>query len=143
MLYPKIGVVLATLPSVLATTCKTSGAKSWPVGNNFAGAPFTSSTSAYGGAQDVAGCASYCKQDQACVTGCLDIIMQGQCNAVGGSACDGLDDDAGTGGGSNLADDFIKKLKARATLDCTSDETCYEYTDGSLLCVDLNTGKQL
>ncbi|KAI9053391.1 hypothetical protein LZ554_002350 [Drepanopeziza brunnea f. sp. 'monogermtubi'] len=142
----KTAIVLAVLPAVWAFTCMPSGAESWPAGNDFSDAPFAASNSAYGGAQDVAGCASYCQQDQACVTACLDLIMQGQCNAVGGSACDdGLDDGTGTGSmSSNPVDDLIKRSKVRAarstTLDCASGETCYEYTDGSLLCVDLDTG---
>ncbi|EKD13599.1 uncharacterized protein L3040_009009 [Drepanopeziza brunnea f. sp. 'multigermtubi'] len=144
--FNKTAIVLAVLPAVWAFTCTTSGAESWPAGNDFSDAPFAASNSAYGGAQDVAGCASYCQQNQACVTGCLDLILQGQCNAVGGSACDdGLDDGTGTGGtSSNPVDDLIKRSKVRAarrtTLDCASGETCYEYTDESLLCVDLDTG---
>ncbi|KAI6712169.1 hypothetical protein PZA11_000649 [Diplocarpon coronariae] len=131
-------IFFAILPLGIATSCTTSGAEEWPANNDFTGAPFLGNTGAFGGAQDVAGCASYCKQDQSCVTKCLALIMQGQCNAVGGSACE---DSTGTGSSiSNPADDFIKKFRRRAVLDCTGSETCYQYNDGSLLCVDLGTG---
>ncbi|PBP25817.1 hypothetical protein BUE80_DR003316 [Diplocarpon rosae] len=131
-------IVLAILPFGIATSCAVSGADEWPTNNDFTGAPFLSNSGAFEGAQDVASCASYCKQDQSCVTRCLALIMQGQCNAVGGSACD-----ESTGAGSSIpnpADDFIKKSRKRNTLDCNSSETCFRYTDGSLLCVDLGTG---
>lgn len=114
-------LMLAALPIALATTCTTSTSKSWPANNDFSSAGFTGG-GAFGGAQDVQGCADFCKQDQDCVTKCLALIMQGQCNAVGGSACD-----------------KTRKGK-RDTLDCTSDETCYQYTDGSLLCLSLKSG---
>ncbi|PBP23978.1 hypothetical protein BUE80_DR005202 [Diplocarpon rosae] len=138
MLFAVTAIVLAILPFGMATSCTISGAEEWPTNSDFTGAPFLSNSGAFGGAQDVAGCASYCKQDQSCVTQCLALIMQGQCNAVGGSACD-----ESTGVGSSIpnpADDFIKKSRKRTTLDCTSSETCFQYTDGSLLCVDLGTG---
>ncbi|KAH6653389.1 hypothetical protein BKA67DRAFT_319351 [Truncatella angustata] len=33
-----------------------------------------------------------------------------------------------------------RKLKTRASLSCTSSESCFMYTDGTLLCVDTDTG---
>ncbi|KAK4986628.1 hypothetical protein LTR50_005155 [Elasticomyces elasticus] len=33
-----------------------------------------------------------------------------------------------------------KQLKQRATLTCSSSETCFQYTDMSLLCLDMTTG---
>ncbi|KAK0109547.1 hypothetical protein ONS95_002233 [Cadophora gregata] len=70
--------------------------------------------------------------------------MAGQCNAVGGSACDDTTG-AGTGTGDDPSDGLIKLRKRntfnkRATLTCSSAETCYQYTDDSLLCVNLSDG---
>ncbi|KAG4425986.1 hypothetical protein IFR04_000930 [Cadophora malorum] len=132
MLFTKIAVVLALLDFTVATTCTVF---SFGGGNG---------GDIYGGAQSVSDCSNFCQQDQACVTGCLDLIMAGQCNAVGGSACD---DETGTGTGASEdpSDGLIKLRKRntfnkRATLTCSSAETCYQYTDDSLLCVNLSDG---
>lgn len=64
-----------------------------------------------------------------------------------GSACD---DETGTGTGTSddPSDGLIKLRKRntfnkRETLDCSSAETCYQYTDDSLLCVNLSDGEEL
>ncbi|KAG4442779.1 hypothetical protein IFR05_001725 [Cadophora sp. M221] len=144
MLFTKTAVLLAILDLTAATACTVAGAKSWPSNNDF-GTNFGSGKGGdiYGGAQSVSDCANFCKQDQACVTGCLDLIMAGQCNSVGGSACD---DGTDTVTNSDDPSDGLIKLRKRntfnkrATLDCSSSETCYQYTDDSLLCVDLTDG---
>ncbi|KAH7306134.1 hypothetical protein BKA65DRAFT_559979 [Rhexocercosporidium sp. MPI-PUGE-AT-0058] len=147
MLFTKTAVVLAILDLAAATTCTVAGAKSWPANNdfgtNFGGNGGGGGGDIYGGAQSVADCAAFCKQDQACVTGCLDLIMAGQCNSVGGSACDGGTDIVTNS--DNPSDGLIKLRKRntfnkRATLTCVSSETCYQYTDDSLLCVDMTDG---
>jgi hypothetical protein len=107
---------LAALPFSLGSTCTASGALSWPpVG-------FSPSPSAGGDCSDpntsiVDCCASVAGNDPAALQACL------------------------TAGG--LGPDTVtteEKLKARSTLTCTSSETCYQYIDGSLLCLDESTG---
>ena len=85
MLITKTAVVLAIIDFTAATTCTVSAAESWPANNDF-GTSFGGGNGGdiYGGAQSVSDCSNFCQQDQACVTGCLDLIMAGQCNAVGG-----------------------------------------------------------
>ncbi|KAI1364854.1 hypothetical protein F5Y08DRAFT_339204 [Xylaria arbuscula] len=61
-------------------------------------------------------CADYCGNDSACLQACYETAEQGQCNAVG---CD----------------------EKRATFECASDEACFRYTDGSLLCLNGDTGE--
>ncbi|KAF2963127.1 hypothetical protein GQX73_g10443 [Xylaria multiplex] len=62
-------------------------------------------------------CADYCGNDAACLETCYEIAEEGQCNAVGCSE------------------------EKRATFTCASDETCFRYTDGSLLCLNAETGE--
>ncbi|KAH9207195.1 hypothetical protein DL95DRAFT_415862 [Leptodontidium sp. 2 PMI_412] len=146
MLFTKSAVLLAILDFTAATTCTVAGAKSWPANNDFGtnfGGGSGGGGDVYGGAQSVSDCAAFCKQDQACVTGCLDLIMAGQCNSVGGSACDDGTDIVTNS--DDPSDGLIKLRKRntfnkRATLDCSSSETCYQYTDDSLLCVDMTDG---
>jgi hypothetical protein len=62
-----------------------------------------------------------------------------------GSACDD-DTDTGTGASDDPSDGLIKLRKRNtfnkwATLTCSSAETCYQYTDDSLLCVNLSDGE--
>ncbi|KAL2068649.1 hypothetical protein VTL71DRAFT_14986 [Oculimacula yallundae] len=141
MLFTKSAVALAILDlAAAATTCTVAGAKAWPAGNNFGTTFGGGGGGIYGGAQSVADCAAFCKQDQACVTGCLDLIMAGQCNAVGGSACD-----TSSSGTEDPSDGLIKLRKRitnnkRATLTCSTAETCYQYTDKSLLCINMSDG---
>ncbi|KAI0521862.1 hypothetical protein F5B22DRAFT_643447 [Xylaria bambusicola] len=61
-------------------------------------------------------CANYCGNDSACLQACYETAQQGQCNAVG---CE----------------------DKRATFECASDEVCFRYTDGSLLCLNGDTGE--
>ncbi|KAI0103782.1 hypothetical protein GGR51DRAFT_241101 [Nemania sp. FL0031] len=61
-------------------------------------------------------CADYCGNDADCLQACYEEAEQGQCNAVGCS-------------------------DKRATFTCESDETCFRYTDGSLLCLNVATGE--
>ncbi|KAI0530444.1 hypothetical protein GGR58DRAFT_508407 [Xylaria digitata] len=62
-------------------------------------------------------CADYCGNDADCLEACYETAEQGQCNAVGCSE------------------------NKRATFTCASDETCFCYTDGSLLCLNAETGE--
>ncbi|KAI0966808.1 hypothetical protein F4678DRAFT_267204 [Xylaria arbuscula] len=61
-------------------------------------------------------CADYCGNDAACLQACYEEAEQGQCNAVGCS-------------------------EKRSTFTCASDETCFRYTDGSLLCLNTKTNE--
>ncbi|KAE9368963.1 hypothetical protein N431DRAFT_486384 [Stipitochalara longipes BDJ] len=65
------------------------------------------------------------------------------CNNPNGSAVDCCAQVAGTDEKALqacLRNAGLGKLKTRAALSCTSRETCYQYTEGSLLCLDKNTG---
>jgi hypothetical protein len=71
-----------------------------------------------------------CGSNSACVTVCLVESLQGQCAAVGCSDDDDSDPDS-----------LIKRsIMPRATLSCTSSESCYMYTNVSPLCLDLSNG---
>ncbi|KAJ2974544.1 hypothetical protein NUW58_g8626 [Xylaria curta] len=74
--------------------------------------PFTSS----GGSSGGDACADYCGKDAACLEACYAVAQEGQCNAAGCS-------------------------NKRATFTCESNETCFRYTDGSLLCLNTKTGE--
>ncbi|KAI1132550.1 hypothetical protein F5Y10DRAFT_292953 [Nemania abortiva] len=61
-------------------------------------------------------CANYCGNDADCLQACYEEAEQGQCNAVGCS-------------------------DKRSTFTCETDETCFRYTDGTLLCLNAATGE--
>lgn len=125
MYLSKAAIFLAIIPFTLATDCMVSDSSPWPFGDSSGGGSVTDE------------CAQYDK-DSAEYQACEDIALKGQCNSVGGSACeDPSDSDGGNSGGSGL----IRRLETRATLSCTSDETCYQYTNSSLVCFDLTTSK--
>lgn len=131
-------IFLAIIPLTLATDCMVSDSLPWPFGDSSGG-------SSSGGGSVTDECAQYAK-DSAEYQACVDNVLQGQCNSVGGSACEDPSDSDG-GGGDLISPDksgdsgLIRRLEARGTLSCTSDETCYQYTNGSLVCFDLITSK--
>lgn len=141
MLLSRTTVLLALLPFSIAATCTSSNALPWssyrPNSGGGGGGgenPLTSFCTdlCNGDASCLANCnADPCKdecgQDADCYAKCTKNAQAGQCNSVGGSACDGLDESK-------------RKLRKRITLTCTSDETCYKFTDNSLLCLDQSTG---
>jgi len=74
------------------------------------------------------------RNNVSCVQTCLSFEQQSSCNIIGGSACTVTASDSDGDDDSN--DGLTKK---RATLDCDSDESCFAYTDGTFLCLDLAT----
>ncbi|TGO63880.1 hypothetical protein BCON_0010g00460 [Botryotinia convoluta] len=122
-----ITVLFVVSPFSLAAsfTCSTSNAISWAESGSTTGG----TTNGSSGTSSSDPCAEYANNPKALQV-CYEMQSQGECNAVGGSACDGDDDDD--------EEEFI--LRTRDTLSCYSDETCYEYTDGSLFCLDEETG---
>ncbi|TGO69806.1 hypothetical protein BELL_0754g00030 [Botrytis elliptica] len=109
-----------------STTCTTSNAISWAESGSTTGG----TTNGSSGTSSSDPCAEYANNPKALQV-CYEMQSQGECNAVGGSACGGDDDDDD--------DDLIRRT--RETLSCYSDETCYEYTDGSLFCLNEETGE--
>jgi hypothetical protein len=122
-------LILTALPlSVLfsltaaAGTCTSSGSKSWPpVGDCSA-----SSATRYPTAVQI--CRACCLNDGDCFQKCAKT--------------------AGIGKRETAGDLFFgairekRELASRAVdLSCTGNEDCYKFTDGSLLCLDLGTGK--
>ncbi|TGO14440.1 hypothetical protein BTUL_0053g00390 [Botrytis tulipae] len=122
-----ITVLFVVLPFSLAasTTCTTSNAISWAESGSTTGGTTNGSS---GTSSDP--CAEYANNPKALQV-CYEMQSQGECNAVGGSACGGDDDDG--------EEELI--LRTRDTLSCYNDETCYEYTDGSLFCLNEETGE--
>ncbi|KAF7896540.1 hypothetical protein EAF00_006554 [Botryotinia globosa] len=126
MFLSTITVLFVVSPFSLAasTTCTTSNAISWAESASTTGGTTNGSS---GTSSDP--CAEYANNPKALQV-CYEMQSQGECNAVGGSACGGDDD--------NGEEELI--LKTRDTLSCYNDETCYEYTDGSLFCLNEETG---
>ncbi|TGO38627.1 hypothetical protein BHYA_0071g00380 [Botrytis hyacinthi] len=123
-----ITVLFVVSPFSLAasTTCTTSNAISWAeIGSTTGG-----TTNGSSGTSSSDPCAEYANNPKALQV-CYEMQSQGECNAVGGSACGGGDDDG--------EEELI--LRTRDTLSCNEDETCYEYTDGSLFCLNEKTGE--
>ncbi|KAF1985020.1 hypothetical protein K402DRAFT_405496 [Aulographum hederae CBS 113979] len=115
---------LLSLPFALAV-CDESTAQMY-------GASSSSSTDA---------CSQQCGSDQDCLTTCLDLAMQGQCNSVG------CGDDTDTSSDGTTDDgDLIKKRKQARSLrkrdyECGDDETCYiNPANDILFCLDDSTG---
>lgn len=121
--------VVAPFNLVASSTCTTSNAISW----NESGSTTGGTTDGSSGSSSSDSCSDY-EDDPTALQACLEIQSQGECNAVGGSACGGDDYDD-----YDDYEDLI--LRKRDTLSCDSGETCYEYTDGSLFCLDEVTGK--
>ncbi|KAF7946149.1 hypothetical protein EAE96_009152 [Botrytis aclada] len=123
-----ITVLFVVSPFSLAasTTCRTSNAISWAESGSTTGGTTNSSS----GTSSSDPCAEFANNPQALQV-CYEMQSQGECNAVGGSACGGGDD--------NDEEDLI--LRTSDTLSCYSDQTCYEYTDGSLFCLNEETGE--
>ncbi len=137
MQLTQTALLLAILPFSLAASCTKANALDWPADNN----PFKGAVGAGGGSSSSSSCSAQCGNNAACVTNCLELQAIGQCNSVGGSACDDLNDGTSSSP-SNDPSDLIKRgrLGKRVALDCGSGEKCYLYTDGGLLCLDMTTG---
>lgn len=138
MHFSQSALVLTLIPSTLAYSCLSSIALAWPAGGIRPSNSVSPPGSNAGGSSS---CSSKCGNDLACVKACLAVIAQGECNAVGGSACpEGEDNGNLIDNGTNNSDDPSDGLIKRATLTCTTSEVCYKYTDDSLLCIDIATG---
>ncbi|RDW74952.1 hypothetical protein BP6252_06094 [Coleophoma cylindrospora] len=142
MLLSMTAVLFAVLPFSLAQSiCTTSNASTWPpVGSSSGGS--SSGGSSSGGSGDLAqACDLICAGDATCLkscnsdpcaeqfpndptslAACYKAQQLGDCNILGGSACDGL------------------KTRASTTFTCSSSQTCYVYTDGSLFCLNESSG---
>lgn len=125
----KAAVFFAIIPFILATDCTLSESSAWPYGGSSGG-------SSSGGGSGTDACAQF-DNDPAQYQACEKNVLQGQCNSVGGDDCpDSSDSSDGSGNGG-----LIRRLEARGTLNCNSDETCYQYANGSLVCYDMTTSK--
>ncbi|KAI1311417.1 hypothetical protein F5Y03DRAFT_343062 [Xylaria venustula] len=114
MYFTRTAVVLALVPLAFATECTQSNAIDWPTTSS--GSPGSGSGSGSGsGGGSGDPCADYCGNDAACLQACYEEAEQGQCNAVGCS-------------------------DKRSAFTCATDEACFRYTDGSLLCLNTETG---
>ncbi|KAM0156109.1 hypothetical protein ACHAPG_005457 [Botrytis cinerea] len=129
--------VVAPFNLVASSTCTTSNAISWVESGSTTGGT-TDGSSGSSGSSSSNSCSEYA-DDPTALQACLEIQSQGECNAVGGSACGGDDyDDYEDYEDYDDYEDLI--LRKRDTLSCNSGETCYEYTDGSLFCLNEATG---
>ncbi|KAI9642717.1 hypothetical protein NHQ30_008448 [Ciborinia camelliae] len=138
-------VLLVALPFSLAQSiCTTSNALSWAGSGTNSGGSSSGGSSSGGSPSDITSstCSIICGTDATCLQqcnsdtcaeqfgndpkalqACYAAEQQGDCNILGGDACDEK-----------------RKLRARDTFTCLSGETCYEYTDGSLFCLNESTG---
>jgi hypothetical protein len=108
-------ILLTLLPSAFAAgTCASSGSLSWPpVGE--CNVPNKYPTA-------VQTCRACCLNDQPCFTACLKAAGIGARNTAQGKT-------------------EAREVAGRAVaLTCGTNEGCYRYTDGSLLCLNLGTG---
>jgi len=119
MLFSKTAVLargLAILPLTLAYDCTNTNAFDWPKPSS-------------GGSGSGGSCSETCGNDLSCVQQCLELEIMGGCAAIEltGGVC-------------------VEKMKRgvagvkRDTLECTTRESCYLFTDGSLVCMDFVTG---
>ncbi|RDW85877.1 hypothetical protein BP5796_04202 [Coleophoma crateriformis] len=145
MLLSMTAVLLAVLPFSLAqSTCTTSNAITWPPSSSSSGSggSSTGSGGSSAGSGDLAqACDLICAGDATCLkscnsdpcaeqypndaaglAACYKIQQQGDCNILGGSACGKL------------------KTRAATKFTCSSSQTCYVYTDGSLFCLNPSSG---
>lgn len=165
----KAAIFFAIIPFALATDCTASDSSPWPFegisgGSSSGGdSPVGSSSrdnppvgSSSGGGSTTDECAIYV-DDAEQYQACEKLVLQAQCNSAGGSACSDTSDSSVGGGDliSNPGDDLIssgnsgnsgdggliKRLETRATLICNSSETCYQYTNDTLVCHNLLTGR--
>ncbi|TEY68119.1 hypothetical protein BOTCAL_0122g00210 [Botryotinia calthae] len=123
--------VVSPFNLVASSTCTTSNAISWAESGSTTGGT-TNGSSGSSDSSSSNPCSEYA-DDPTALQACYEMQSQGECNAVGGSACDGEDY-------SDYDDYEDLILRKRDTLSCYSDETCYEYTDGSLFCLNEVTG---
>jgi hypothetical protein len=130
LLFKRTVIWLAILPFGLATDCTSSNAISWPTSDD------PSSSNSNSGSSSDDPCSEVCGNDLTCLQVCLGIAAEGECNSI--ALIDGSDC---VSSGDDDPDDLIKRrMKARTTLSCTSSESCFMYTDGSLLCINIDTG---
>jgi hypothetical protein len=121
--YVVVVPLLSFISSTAADgTCSSSGSRAWPpVGDCSKPSKFDTA---------VQTCRACCLNDQPCFTACLK--------------------GAGLGTRDIVEDEFRgtietkRELGSRAiALSCGTNENCYKYTDGSLLCLNLGTGTLL
>jgi hypothetical protein len=155
MLFSKTVVLLAILPFSIASSCSESNALAWPSSSDSSDGSFDSSTSSSSDSStdsssddssdgsssgaSGSGCLAFCDANP--FTGCADDCANDSCFAKYYTNLDALKtcQDIGETGECNSVG-CRRSLKKRATITCTSSETCYLYTDGTLLCLDLDTG---
>jgi hypothetical protein len=125
---------LCILPFAAATTCDLSNALTYSDtgssgSSSSSGSSDDSPPGSSSGSSSSDPCVQECGNDSACLQTCYEIAQQGQCNSVG--CPDGSDGDDS---------DLIKRATSD-TLDCTSSQTCYLYTNnGVLFCLNNSTG---
>jgi hypothetical protein len=102
-----------------AGTCSSSGARAWPpVGDCSTPSKFDTA---------VQTCRACCLNDQPCFTACLKAAGIGTRDVVGEEFRSTIQ--------------MKREFGSRAiALTCDTNENCYKYTDGSLLCLNLGTG---
>jgi hypothetical protein len=118
--YVTVLPLLSLISSTAAAgTCSSSGARAWPpVGDCSTPSKFDTA---------VQTCRACCLNDQPCFTACL--------KAAGIGTRDVLGDE------TRSTIHMKRELGSRAiALTCDTNENCYKYTDGSLLCLNLGTG---
>ncbi|KAH7390644.1 hypothetical protein BKA66DRAFT_548069 [Pyrenochaeta sp. MPI-SDFR-AT-0127] len=118
--YVKLLPLLSLCPfTVAASTCTSSGSLPWPpVGD-------CSKTPKYDTA--VQSCRACCMNDAVCFQACLKAAGLGKRDAIGEQFRSAIQTERG--------------LSSRAIeLSCGTNENCYKFTDGSLLCLNLGTG---
>lgn len=107
------------LLTTAATTCTSSGALSWPpVGDCSTPSKFDTI---------VETCRACCLNDADCFQACLKAAGLGTRDAMGPSDLGAIPNTRGLSGRAD-------------TLSCDVNEGCYQFTDGSLLCLNLGTG---
>ena len=132
MRFFEITLGFVILPFSVAISCTDSSAFAWPLTDD------SSSSGSGGSGSSIGSCSSKCGNSISCVQNCLSFEHQSNCNILGGSACTDTSSSGSIGGGDD--DDDGGLIKERDTLDCDSDETCFAYKDGTLLCLDISTG---
>nr|OQO31638.1 hypothetical protein B0A51_00790 [Rachicladosporium sp. CCFEE 5018] len=72
-----------------------------------------------------------------------DASTRGTSGCNGDAGCLAIEGDAACNSQVLISGGTCEKLRVRQTggLECTVSETCFQYTDGSLLCLDTSTGE--
>lgn len=142
----KVTLFVAAIPFTLATDCTVADSTPLPFGDSGAGSPSSTTDP----------CAQFAN-DPTQYVACQGPALTGQCNSVGGDACSDSSGSSGSSGdlianpGDNLIDSgdssdsgdggLISRLRIRATLSCTGSEACFQFTNGTLLCLDSVTSR--